>query len=419
MMNLLLQLLTLTSLCLTVYGLDNGLALTPPMGWLSWERFRCITDCKNDPDNCVSENLYKVMADQIVKDGYLAAGYDHVNIDDCWMAAERDSQGKLVADPERFPNGMKALADYVHSKGLKLGIYESMGYKTCRGLPGTYGHIETDAKTFAEWGIDMVKMDKCHTPGAALTQQGFINMSIAMNKTGRPMIFSCEWPNVGGNRNWTLIANHCNTIRNGRDIQDSWPSLITILDSFITNQDTFAAISKPGSYNDPDMLIIGDYSLSLDQSKSQMALWSIMAVQMMMSNDLRTIPIQFKEILLNKEVIKVNQDKLGIMGKRIMKTPDHQIEIWTKPLSGDSFAVVFFSRAEDIPRPVTVTPERLGFNHTAGYIMYELFDHQHLGHFMANEDLSFKVNPVGVVMLRGDPAHGKTKLDYIKSNKIL
>lgn len=415
-MTLLPQLLVLCSVTLTAYGLDNGLALTPPMGWLSWERFRCNTDCTNDPDNCISENLYKTMADLLVTGGYKEAGYDHVNIDDCWMAMNRDSKGKLVPDPDRFPSGMKALADYVHSKGLKLGIYESMGDKTCAGYPGTYGHIDTDAQSFADWGVDMVKMDTCHTHGADLTSQGFINMSIALNKTGRPMIYSCEWPHIMGDKaNYTQMFKYCNTIRNYNDIQDSWPSMITILDYYITNQDTFANVSKPGCYHDPDMLIIGDFSLSYDQAKSQMALWSVMAAQMLMSNDLRKIGLKFQELLLNKEVIAVNQDKLGIMGKRIMKTSDHHIEVWTKPLQGGSFATVLFSRATDMPRPIIITPSMLGFNHPAGYIMYELFDHAHLGHFMDNEQLSLKVNPNGVVMLRGDPAHGINKMELRKN----
>lgn len=146
-----------------VSALNNGLALTPPMGWLSWERYRCDIDCTNDPDNCISENLYKAMADHLAADGYLAVGYEYVNIDDCWAEKMRDfATDQLIPDRQRFPSGMRALADYVHAKGLKLGIYGDWGTFTCGGYPGTLGYAEVDAKTFANWTIDSLKLDGCN-----------------------------------------------------------------------------------------------------------------------------------------------------------------------------------------------------------------------------------------------------------------
>ncbi|XP_011684091.1 alpha-N-acetylgalactosaminidase [Strongylocentrotus purpuratus] len=390
------------TLCIhSAYSLDNGLARTPPMGWCSWERFRCDTDCVRDPDNCVSEHLYKTMADLVVSEGYKDLGYEFINMDDCWMASTRDSNGRLYGDPTRFPNGMKALADYVHSKGLKLGIYESMGYATCQKLPGTFGHIETDAQTFADWGIDMVKMDTCHTPSVELTGEGFMNFSRALNGTGRPIVYSCEWAHVQSS-NFSIIAETCNTFRNYIDIQDSWTNVMTIIEFFASKQDIFTNVSGPGSYSDPDMLIVGDYSLSIDQSKAQMALWSIMAAQLMMSNDLRTLAPWAKEILQNKEVIAVNQDPLGIMGKRVFTTAA-KIEVWAKPLSGESFAAVVFSKRTDMPYNCTFTISKLNFTHAAGYKVRDLFLSKDLGTFLPGDDISVMVNPVGVVMIRADP----------------
>ncbi|PIK59274.1 putative alpha-N-acetylgalactosaminidase [Apostichopus japonicus] len=198
----------------------------------------------------------------------------------------------------------------VHSKGLKIGIYESMGYQTCQGFPGTFEHIDDDAKTFAEWGIDFVKMDTCHTPRGQLVSEGFKNFSRALNSTGRPIVFSCEWPHVGPHPDWDTMFNYCNTIRNGRDVQDSWDAVTSIIENFAKNQVVFKNVSGPGRYNDPDQLIIGDYALSYEQSKTQMALWAIMAAQLLMSNDLRDLPAWAEDILKNKEIIAVDQDPL-------------------------------------------------------------------------------------------------------------
>jgi len=154
-MLLLAALLTMAGLS---SALDNGLARTPPMGWLAWERFRCNTDCENDPHNCISERLFMQMADLVISDGYYDAGYRYINIDDCWLAHERDRRGKLQPDATRFPSGIKALGDYVHSKGLKFGIYEDYGNYTCAGYPGILGHLKEDADTFESWGVDYVKV---------------------------------------------------------------------------------------------------------------------------------------------------------------------------------------------------------------------------------------------------------------------
>jgi alpha-galactosidase len=173
--------------------LDNGLALTPPMGWMHWQRFRCLVDCDAYPDECINEKLFRSMADHLAADGYLEAGYEYLIIDDCWASKERDDQGRLQPNATRFPNGIKALADYVHSKGLKFGIYGDYGTKTCAGYPGSYGHLETDAKTFAEWEVDYLKLDGCYADVDNL-EQGYIEMGRYLNQTGRPIVYSCSWP---------------------------------------------------------------------------------------------------------------------------------------------------------------------------------------------------------------------------------
>ncbi|KAJ8028021.1 Alpha-N-acetylgalactosaminidase [Holothuria leucospilota] len=396
-------------------ALNNGLALLPPMGWQAWIRFRCNTDCDLDPKNCLREDLIRTMADLVVEKGFKDVGYEYINIDDCWMAMERDSSGNLVPDPKRFPSGMKSLADYVHGKGLKLGIYESMGYYTCQHFPGTFGYIEKDVQTFVDWGIDYVKMDTCHTPKAELVSEGFENFSIALNNSGRPVVFSCEWPHVLSKPDYPLMFKYCNTIRNTRDVQDSWDSVLVIIEFFAKNQILFKNVSGPGKYNDPDQLIIGDHSLSYEQSKTQMALWSIMAAQMLMSNDLRTLAPWAEEILKNTEVIRVNQDPLGIMGQRILNNT--KMQIWTKPLSNGSYAAVFFSPSVSTPVSHTTTPAKLGFESvSAGYKMRDLFEHKDLGIFKDDDELKVTANPVGSVMIRADPVMSKKQQNPFKTD---
>nr|XP_042906106.1 alpha-N-acetylgalactosaminidase isoform X2 [Parasteatoda tepidariorum] len=313
---------------LNVVSLDNGLALTPPMGWLSWLRFVCNIDCKEDPLNCISEKLYMDMADEMVAEGFKDAGYEYVNVDDCWMAKERDSSGKLVPNSERFPSGIKALADYVHAKGLKLGIYTDCGTKTCAGYPGSFNNYEIDAQTFAEWGIDMLKVDGCYANPKDMDAL-YPSITSALNNTGRPIVFSCSWPayqvDTGMDPDYSSIAKHCNLWRNYNDIEDSWASVLSIIDFYAAHQDELIAAAGPGHWNDPDMIIGGNFGLSYEEARSQLALWAIMASPLLMSNDLRSLKPEFKELLLNKDILSINQDTLGLMGKRIYNRTEEGI----------------------------------------------------------------------------------------------
>ncbi|XP_076359755.1 alpha-N-acetylgalactosaminidase-like [Tachypleus tridentatus] len=392
----------------TAYSLNNGQARTPPMGWLSWERFLCNIDCDHDPQNCISERLYKDMADRLVHDGFKELGYEYVNIDDCWSAKSRDPSGQLVADPKRFPSGIKALAEYVHSKGLKLGIYQDCGSKTCAGYPGSAGHFEIDAQTFADWNVDMLKLDGCYADPKDMDNI-YPQMTKALNSSGRSIVFSCSWPDYqrveGMKPNYKLIGENCNLWRNFDDIADSWNSVLSIIDYYAANQDDLIPATGPGRWNDPDMLIIGNFGLSFHQAKAQMALWAIFAAPLLMSNDLRALAPQFKIILMNKYVIGVNQDPLGLMGRRIYN--QQNIEIWTRPVTPTtgsfySHAIVFFNR-RDMGGAVEVntTLSGVGLNYTNGYDVLDLFRWWRSPVHLNPEDiLSVKVNPSSVVMVK-------------------
>ncbi|XP_050728352.1 alpha-N-acetylgalactosaminidase-like [Eriocheir sinensis] len=383
-------------------ALDNGLALTPPMGWLAWERFRCNTDCENDPYNCISQNLMMQMAELMSTDGYLSAGYDVVCLDDCWMDMERDADGRLQPDSSRFPSGIPALADFIHTLGLKFGIYEDFGNKTCAGYPGIFGHLETDANTFAEWGVDYVKLDGCYSTPEEM-DEGYPEFGMHLNNTGRPMVYSCSWPDYENNPNYTAIVKTCNLWRNYADIGDSWASVSNIIDHYAAVQDQLAPLAGPGHWNDPDMLIIGNFGLSYDQAKTQMAIWSIMAAPLIMSVDLRDIRPAFKDILLNRRVIAVDQDPLGIQGARISKT--NNIEVWSRPVEpvvngSYSYALAILNRGESTPTQVTLTLKDQGLTSPQGYWVEDLFEGEVGSLVMPDDSFTISVNPSGVVMLR-------------------
>lgn len=388
------------SLCL-----DNGLARTPPMGWLSWERFRCNTDCVNYPEDCISERLFREMSDMLVVGGYQAAGYNTIIVDDCWPAMTRDKDGKLQPDPVRFPSGIPALADYIHKLGLKFGLYEDYGNLTCGGYPGVLQHMELDAKTFADWQVDYVKLDGCYSePSTMIT--GYPEFGSYLNKTGRPMVYSCSWPayQIGNHPNYSAIAEHCNLWRNFDDIDDSWQSVLTIVDFYGDNSDDFADIAGPGHWNDPDMLIIGNYGLSLDQARAQMAMWCMLAAPLIMSADLRSIRPEFREILLNREAIKIDQDPLGIQAKRILRQGD--IDVYTRPVMPSymnkySVVVAFLSRwTAGTPLRVSMSLHSLGLDHPAGYAAVEVFSGTSLGTFRPTDIFTGDVNPTGILWVR-------------------
>lgn len=347
------------------------------------------------------------MADRLVADGYKELGYEYVNVDDCWMEMDRDKNGKLVPDRERFPNGIKGLADYVHSKGLKLGIYQDVGTKTCAGYPGSYDSFEIDAKTFAEWEIDMVKVDGCYADPKEMDQT-YPTFSTFVNQTSRDILFSCEWPlyqdQVGIKPNYKEIAKYCNIWRNVHDIDDSWQNVLSVVDYYAKNQDELVAAAGPGRWNDPDMVLAGNFGLSYDEAKAQFMLWAVMASPLLMSNDLRDIKKEFSDLLKNKEIIAVNQDPMGKMGKRVQKNGN--IEIWTRPISPldtdgkPSYAVLFFNRNTlGGATNVTVSLNSIGLDSAKCYNTYDVFSPEHSVKHCPKDNLTARVNPSGATMI--------------------
>ncbi|VDM66033.1 unnamed protein product [Strongylus vulgaris] len=254
-----LHLFLLSLFATRLFALDNGLARTPPMGWMSWATFFCQVDCEKYPNDCINEKLYQEMADKLVSDGFRDAGYNRVHIDDCWMELSRDKHGKLVADRERFPSGMKNLAKYMHDRKLELGIYEDFGTKTCAGYPGSIDHIKDDADTFASWDIDYLKFDGCYVD-TDLMPTGYPKMEQALNRTGRPIVYACGWPlffhlaHKEHKVNYNDVRKACNSWRIFDDVEGSWKSIVSIIDYVERYQDVLAAAQKPGGWNDPDMV---------------------------------------------------------------------------------------------------------------------------------------------------------------------
>jgi len=325
----------------------NGLAKTPPMGWMSWEIFRCQTDCAHYPDSCIDHNLYEQTTDAIVDGGYLGLGYNQVSIDDCWEDINgRDSSGRLVPDASRFPSGMKALGDYMHAKGVKFGTYSDEGTKTCGGYPGTKGYEEVDAQTFAEWGVDYLKLDGCYNDQQSYVT-GYPAAGAALQATGRDIVYSCSWPAYLGSDETSkpfqaMVDSGCNLWRNWDDIQCSWGSLSSIIDHWGKYASSLQATAGPGHWHDMDMLLIGNGCISTDEEKTQMAIWSISASPLIMGNDLRSVPDVSKAILQNTDAIAVSQDSLGKMGGRI--TGDVNQQVWARELSEGKVAVALYNK---------------------------------------------------------------------------
>lgn len=356
----------------------NGLALTPPMGWNSWNKFRTRFD-----DKTVRE-----IADAMVASGMKAAGYQYINIDDGWQW-KRDEKGELMPNPN-FPN-MKALADYVHSKGLKLGIYSSPGPRTCANYEGSYGHELQDAKTWAAWGIDYLKYDWCSAGRIWKDEEMrplYQRMGEALRATGRPIVYSlCQY---GRNHveQWGPFVSG-NLWRTTGDIRDAWQSMKQIGFS----QSDLAGYAGPGHWNDPDMLEVGNGGMTPTEYKTHFSLWAILAAPLIAGNDIRNMTPEIKEILLNRDVIAVDQDKAGKGGFRVSKNGD--AEIWMKPLDKGAVAVALFNVGET-PVEIPVKWSDVKFEGTPK--VRDLWKHEDLG--KVGSGYTAKVDPHGVVMLR-------------------
>jgi alpha-galactosidase len=316
------------------HALDNGLAKTPPMGWNSWNKYAC---------KGINEKVVRETADAMASNGMKDAGYQYVVIDDCWQTA-RDEAGNIVADPERFPSGIKALADYIHSKGMKFGIYTDAGTMTCAKRPGSVGHEYQDAKQYANWGVDYLKEDWCSTLPGQSSESSYTLMRNALEAAGRPILFSiCEW---GATKPWLWAGSVGNMWRATPDIQDCWDckkpwggnGVTQILDQM----DGIESYAGPGHWNDPDMLEVGNGGMTKEEYRAHFSMWAMFSAPLLAGNDISNMTADTKEILLNKEVIAIDQDALGQQGRRVKKMGD--LEIWSKQLHDGGRAVALLNR---------------------------------------------------------------------------
>jgi alpha-galactosidase len=334
-------------------GDNPRLALTPPMGWNSWNFFEMN----------ISEEKIKSIADAMVSSGMRDAGYEYLVIDDAWMAKERNSKGELVADPEKFPNGMKAVGDYIHSKGLKFGLYECRGYLTCQKLPGSFQHEEQDMRSFAEWGVDYVKLDACFAERN--NRPSDVDLALyrkAINQTGRPMILSIS---DFGNGSWAWgAAKYAQLWRTSYDIRATIGSVLYCASSSGGSEMSDPAFNGlwqfagPGQWNDPDMLEVGNLGSAV-QDRFHFSLWCILAAPLMAGNDLRVMPDSVRKILTAREVIAVDQDPRGFQGYKIFDNGD--LQVYNKPLADGTAAVLLLNKGKQVS-DVSVTWNQIGLS---------------------------------------------------------
>jgi alpha-galactosidase len=363
----------------SISALENGLARTPPMGWNSWNFF----------GGNITDAIVRQIADAMASNGMKAAGYVYINIDDTWQVS-RDSSNTIVADSSKFPNGMKSLADYVHSKGLKLGLYSDRGTSTCAGKPGSHGYETKDANTYASWGIDYLKYDNCN--GDNDMQADYERMRDALLACGYPVCYSlCAW------QFYSWEPDCGNLWRTTGDIQATWTSITSNID---TNS-SLAQYAGPGRWNDPDMLEVGNGSLTEAESRAHFSMWCIMAAPLIAGNDLRNMSQATTNILTNTEAIAVDQDAAGIQGTRVVDNGD--LEVWCKPLgaaNGGPKAVVLLNRSGSTAS-MTVNWSDIGLSGSAS--VRDLWAKTDLGSFSGSYSASVPSHDATMVLIGGSP----------------
>ncbi|KLU58160.1 alpha-galactosidase [Paenibacillus sp. VT-400] len=362
---------------------NQVLGFAPALGWNSWNTFTWD----------INEQLIRDVADVFVSEGYLAAGYEYIVIDDCWSLKERDASGNLVADPDKFPNGMRALSDYIHSKGLKFGMYSCVGTHTCAGYPGSFEHEFQDAALFAEWGVDYLKYDYCFKPRHISGELLYKRMSLALKNCGRDILFSaCNW-GADDVYDW-IRESGAHMYRSTGDIRDNWDSVKELALSQLGKQ------SYTGSFchNDMDMLIVGMYGGSNNdyigsiggcndiEYKTHFSLWSMMGSPLMIGCDVRKANQITKDILLNPDLIAINQDVEARGAYRIKPEPQwfHTDDVFmlVKVLTDGDLAIGFFNLS-DSQRELSLQFWDMGLPYAAGYALslYDCWEHQELGVF--------------------------------------
>jgi len=380
-------------------ALDNGLARTPPMGFNTWNRFACD----------ISEDLILKTVDAMEKEGLIDAGYNYINLDDCWLQHGRNvTSGAQVADPRRFPSGLKALGDKLHAKGLKFGIYSDSGLLTCAKFPGSFTKEKIDAQQYADWGVDYLKYDNCFVTNDT-PQSRFEAMRDALLATGRPIVFSmCIW---GVDNPWKWGSEVGHLWRTADDIKDTWESLLVSVDQTVG----LAKYAGPGHWNDPDMLEVGNGGMTDTEYQAHFALWAILKAPLLIGCDVTRMSAATKATLLAKEVIAINQDELGVAGDLVFKEGPN--EVYATINADGSRAVVFFNRhsagSQYHSQSMRLPIARLGYPADAQVLVRDLYRRADLG--FVNGSLTAEVPLHGVVALRvtpTDPAVAKAAMDW-------
>jgi alpha-galactosidase len=365
-------------------ALENGLARTPPMGFNNWNTTQCTS--------AFNEALVLGIADKFVSAGLKDVGYQYVNIDDCWALPSRDSNGNLVPDPVRFPHGIKYVADYVHSKGLKFGIYSSAGTKTCNvnGFPGALYHEQQDANLWASWGVDYLKYDNCNNQNVD-AQTRYKAMRDALLNTGRPIVYSiCEWGRTGPPKVWEWGADVGNLWRTTGDISDNWSSMI----SRVHTNDDLAQFAGPGGWNDPDMLEVGNGGMTDTEYRTHFSLWAVMAAPLLIGSDIRSASSATLTILKNTDVIAVDQDALGRQGTIVSASGG--LVVYSKVLANGDRAVVLLNE-NTTSATVSTTASAIGIGGSSSYNLKNLWSK---ATSTTTGSISASVPAHGVVMYR-------------------
>lgn len=365
------------------------LAQTPPMGWNTWNTF----------EENIDETLIRETAEAMIASGMRDAGYEYIVLDDAWMTSQRDADGNLVADPVKFPSGMKALGEFLHERGFKFGIYNCAGHETCAGFPGGRGHEYQDARLYASWGVDYLKYDWCNT-GSANAPETYKTMSMAIRAAGRPMVLSlCEW---GASDPWTWASDVGHLWRTTGDIYDCYDCIRLhargwkrILDAEVL----LHSFAGPGHWNDPDMLEVGNPGLTLAESRAHFAFWCILAAPLMAGNDVRSMPPEIRDILTNREAIAIDQDPLGKQGRRYYV--DSAREIWLKQLSGGSWALCAHNPTLDT-REISVVWDQIGWL-SKTYTIRDIWQEKTLGTTDEVTEITRALQSHDVMFFRLDP----------------
>jgi hypothetical protein len=342
-----LALVAAATALLTCAASPSTLARTPPLGWMSWQAFRCGTDCEAFPDSCISEGLYQQQAEALVSSGLLAAGYNTIHLDDCIVEKARDASGRLVADRTRFPSGFRALGDYLHTRNISFGFYTAVSDTTCGGYPGSRGSEAVDAASFAEWGVDYLKADGCGDP--AYYPIGYPALGAALQAAG-PIVYSCSWPAYLGDDESSkpyasFQAAGCNLWRNYIDMGPTSGYLQGILEHFGNYSQWLAEWAGAGHWHDADMLLAGVQGVSEELARSQHALYCIMALPLIMGNDLRSLSPAALATLTSPGALAISQDAAARPGVRLggAAAANAPQQVWVRPLSGGEVAVALYN----------------------------------------------------------------------------